>query len=188
MIPEPDEPSAAEAEAAAAPPPEAEPAGEAAPETEPGGFAFPEGFEVDETGVAALSAWAERHGVDHGQAQELVDLYVESRAEEAGRQRQAQIDCLQDWESQVRADRELGGADLERKLAIARAPLDRFADPELRDLLDATGLGSHPGVVRLFYRLGQALGGERFIAPGSGSGPATPEARARRLYDRTYKE
>jgi len=156
--------------------------------TAPAGFAFPEGFEVDEAAVADFGAWAERAGVGEAPAQELVDLYVRTRQQEAESQRQAQVAQLQDWERQVKTDRELGGADLERKLAVARAPLERFADPELRDLLDATGLGSHPGVVRLFYRLGQALGGERFIPPGEGAGPTTPEARARRLYDKTYKE
>lgn len=42
----------------------------------------------------------------------------------------------------------------EQDIGVAKQALNRYATPELKALLNATGLGSHPEVVALFTRIG----------------------------------
>lgn len=57
------------------------------------------------------------------------------------------------WEAAARTDREIGGERLEGSIADAREALDRHGTPELRELLDDSGLGSHPEILRLLARV-----------------------------------
>ena len=42
-------------------------------------------------------------------------------------------------------------------MATARRAIERFGTPALRQLLNETGLGNHPEMVRLAVRVGRAL-------------------------------
>jgi len=65
-------------------------------------------------------------------------------------QREDQDAQVASWEAEAR---KLPPADVEAAQAFAREHLD----DELRDVLASTGLGSHPGVIRLAARLATAL-------------------------------
>ena len=49
--------------------------------------------------------------------------------------------------------------------------LDAFATPEFRQLLEQTGMGNHPEVIRTFYRAGKAISEDGLV---SGSAPKAP--------------
>jgi Fe-S-cluster formation regulator IscX/YfhJ len=82
-------------------------------------------------------------------AQKLLEL----RQVDQVRARDASMDA---WESATRTDREIGGDRLEGAIADAREALERHGTPELRDLLDESGLGSHPEILRLLARVVRA--------------------------------
>ncbi|GAB5471747.1 MAG: hypothetical protein Kilf2KO_47770 [Rhodospirillales bacterium] len=188
LAPPPDQPEE-RADAAPEAPEESAPETEApSGETEAAGFSFPEGFAVDEAQLSGFQDWVAANAVEPSQAQALIDLYLQGQEKQRQEALDARVAEVGDWEARARSDAVTGGPDFERKLAVARGALDRFGDPGLRDLLDASGLGSHPDVLRWMYRVGQATADDRFIPPGSGSAPLSPEARARRLYDNTYKD
>ncbi|MEO1193592.1 MAG: hypothetical protein AAFY02_17675 [Pseudomonadota bacterium] len=175
--------------------PEAEPAEDAASadavetKAEPAaGYSFPEGYEVDPTQLAGFEAWVEETGVAPDRAQALIDLYLQGQEGQRRQALEARVAELQGWEEAARQDAVTGGADFDAKLSVARSALERYGDQELRAFLDETGVGSHPALLRLFYRVGQAAADDRFIPPGNGTAALSPEARARRLYDKTYKE
>ncbi len=151
-------------------------------------LSFPDDFEVNQQDFSAFKDWAGRNKVGQEEAQTLIDLFVRSQDSQLQRTLEAKQAEVQGWEEAARSDRELAGPDFDRKLAVARTAIDRFGDQELKDFLDYSGIGSHPALVRWMLRVGQATADDRFIPPGGGSGPLTPEARARRLYDNTYKD
>ncbi len=151
-------------------------------------LSFPDDFEVDQANLSEFKDWAGRNKVGTGEAQALIDLFIRSQDGQHQRNLEAQRAEVQGWEEKARADQDLGGPDFERKLAVAQTAIDRFGDKELRDFLDFSGIGSHPAVVRWMLRVGEATADDRFIPPGRASGPLSPEARARRLYDNTYKD
>ncbi|MEQ8652378.1 MAG: hypothetical protein RIC87_07940 [Kiloniellales bacterium] len=168
-----------------APKEEGEQAGE---ETALPDYRFPDDFAVDQGQLSAFQKVADEHKVSKEAAQAFLDLFVDNQTGQGKAFRDHQIQTIQDWEKQTKADELVGGQDFERKLAVARTAVDRFGDQGLRDYLDESGAGSNPHVVRWMYRAGQFAADDRYIQPGQGTGPLSPEARARRLYDNTYKD
>jgi hypothetical protein len=69
------------------------------------------------------------------------------------------------WETAVKADPELGGAEHEKVMGVAAQALKTFGTPELHSFLLESRLGSNPEVVRLLYRVGQAISQDG-VTPG----------------------
>lgn len=83
------------------------------------------------------------------------------------------------WEATVKADKEIGGAKLAENLALATKARD-LGGPEFVKVLDKTGLGNHPAVIRTFMRLGKALSEENFVSAGTST--SGTRSQADRLY------
>lgn len=92
-------------------------------------------------------------------------------------------EAVKNWEAEVRADPEYGGDKLDATLANAQKVLKDFGDPGLAQLLQTSGLGNHPALVRTFAKIGAAFGGDSFI-PGK-NGADTIHKDARSLYSNT---
>lgn len=72
------------------------------------------------------------------------------------------------WAESAKSDKEFGGEKLEENLAVAKKALDQFGSPELRTLLNDSGLGNHPEMIRVLYRAGKAISEDRFVGAGRG--------------------
>ena len=165
------------ASAAAAPAPAAPPA-VAAPPAAPESYTFtaPEGHELDSATADAFAGVAKELGLTQDAAQKVVDKMAPHLA-----QRQAeQIKAVHEqWREQSTADKEFGGDKLAENLGLAKKAMDTFASPELKALMNQTGLGNHPEVIRMFVKAGKAISEDSFVA-GKDAPPASGDAR--RLY------
>lgn len=91
------------------------------------------------------------------------------------------------WSAAVQADKELGGEQLAENLAVARKALNTLGSPQLLQLLDKSGLGNHPDLVRAFFRAGRMIA-EDAVLPGgtkpvgAAVGRTAHERAASRLY------
>lgn len=141
-------------------------AGADKPEIEYGEFALPEGIVLDEQALGRFTPIAKELGLNQDQAQKFVSLYAEMQAES----QQQFADQVAQWGEQARNDPEMGGAKFDESLAVAVTGLKAFASPELIDLLNSTGLGNHPEMIRFCRRVGMALGEDKTVAPGNGAG------------------
>jgi len=141
-------------------------------------FAAPEGVTFDDVVIDAFSEVARDLNLPQDQAQKVLDKMAPVMA-----QRQAeQIAAVRSqWETEARADKEFGGENLNENLAVAKRAMDAFATPELKTLLNESGLGNHPEIIRAFYRAGKAISEDPFI-PGAGK-HAPQQGDARRLYN-----
>lgn len=118
-----------------------------------GDFTLPDGIAVDENIVGEFKGIAAEAGLSKDQAQKLVDLRVKQvQAEQAAWQKTQET-----WVNEVKADKEFGGDNLPANLAVAAKALDQFGTPQLRQLLDAYGIGNHPEMVRFVYRVGKGM-------------------------------
>ena len=106
--------------------------------------------------------------------QKLVEW--ESKAAAAGRQnaQYAREQILQRWTEQTQA---LFGPGYRQEVARALAAAERFGGPELRALLDATGLGSHPTVVKTFHQISKQIAEDTSVS-----------GRVRAAADKTFAE
>ncbi|THF64319.1 hypothetical protein [Pseudothauera rhizosphaerae] len=135
-------------------------------------FTFEEGAAPLDAEVAAdIKATAKELGLSQEKAQKLADLAVKRTAAA----QQQQVERLQqartEWADTARADQEFGGEKLNENLAVARKALDAFGSPELKSLLNESGLGNHPEFIRLLYRTGKAISEDRIVTGGAPTGP-----------------
>jgi len=114
----------------------------------------PEGFEVNPEIKGEFETTAKEIGLSQEGASKLVELQGKLYA----RQAEAVATQITEWGKQVKGDKELGGNDHDAKMGKAIAFRDAFFTPEVKTLLDKTGLGNHPEIVRGFYRAGEAMG------------------------------
>lgn len=159
-------------------PPATPPAAPPPPETPPTyEFRAPQGKEYDSQLIGAYSEGARKAGLTQEKAQELLD----SMAPALAARQQEQITAIQQgWVEAAKTDQEIGGANLEKNLSLAATALDKFGTPELRNLLDGTGLGNHPEVVRFMSRAGKALAEDTVVM---GRAPQSPVNDAKSFYE-----
>lgn len=137
-------------------------------------FKLPDGVEADAELFGKFKPLAKDLGLKSEGAQKLVDLFVEGQkrwAEQAVDQWTQQDKA---WTDTLRTDKELGGADAQAKLNVARKAIQRFGGDELRKALDDLGIGNHPALVRFAYRVGQQIS-EDSIAGARGTGGVQPK-------------
>lgn len=132
---------------------------------------MPEGIELDKAAAEEFTTIAKELKLDQATAQKLADI--------AAKQQQRQVEehtkLVESWVEQVKSDKDIGGDKLEENLGIARKALETFGTPELRDVLNASGLGNHPEVIRAFVKAGKAISEDRFVtgaAKGNDTDPA----------------
>lgn len=138
-------------------------------------FTVPEGYEFSGELAEDFKAVAKELNLSQEQAQRLIDLDMK-RLQSSG-------DALQqasaEWTESAKSDKEFGGDKLPENISLAKKALDTFGTPELRNLLEETGLGNHPEIIRAFYRAGKAISEDGFIA---GGGNPSRKSDARSLY------
>lgn len=153
---------------------------EGAPETYE--FKTPEGLKLDETVVAEFSTVAKELGLPQDAAQKIIDKLAPKIAERSATAQKDAIAALQtEWTNSTKADKEFGGDKLDANLSVAKKALDAFGTPELRTLLNETGLGNHPEIIRAFYRAGKTISEDSFVPGGKQPGKVDKSA-AEALY------
>ena len=74
-----------------------------------------------------------------------------------------------EWATQSKSDSEFGGENLTDNLDVAKASLDTFGTDALKSLLQETGLGNHPEVIRFMYRAGKAISEDSYVGNSEGA-------------------
>lgn len=136
-----------------------------------------DGQQFSEEQVQGFAATARELGLSQENAQKMFATMVPTA-------RQYLVDDLkaksQEWASLSEKDPEIGGANFKANVGVANQALKQFATPEFTALLRGSGLGAHPEVVRVFYRIGKAMQQDHGVT-GSASAPAG----ARRRYPKS---
>lgn len=133
-------------------------------------FKMPEGFTLDEARAVEFSEVAKGLKLNQEQAQQLVDLHIKSQTAQV----EAHAAQVQAWGGAVASDPELGKPENQ---AVAKKVIEQFGTPELKQYLQSTGLGNHPELVGMVYRIGKAISEDTFQAGRSGAAgrPQAPE-------------
>jgi len=145
------------------------------------------GVTFDQEAFDAVEPILRELNLSNDAAQALTNAYAEKvlplLEKRAGERWDTQgADMRKGWETEARGDPEIGGAKFDETKALAKQTFVRFgvkADGPFLKLLEESGLGSHPDMLRFVANVGR-LTGEASVDQGSGG------AQPPRLADRIY--
>lgn len=143
-------------------------------------FVTPEGVELVPEIVEEAKTIFKDMGLSQDQAQTLVDFnssqFVKAR-EEA---QEAWDNTLNDWEKSSKDDKEFGGADFDKNLSGIRKAVKHFGNDEFREILDHTGVGSHPEMLRFLHKVSAIIKDDDILHGERPAGP--PRTQAERIF------
>lgn len=145
-------------------------------------FKMPEGVTLDEELVGELGKAAKELNLSQEQAQKVADLGAKQAAKLKTTLEATIAKARTEWADAARADKEIGGDKFNENLGFAKKAMDQFATPEMRAILNQSGLGNHPEMIRCFHRVGKAMAEDKFV---SGAAPGADKDIADRLYGKT---
>ena len=160
--------------------PEGEQTAKGAPETY-ADFTLPEGVQLDAAVVDEIKGLAKELGVSQEAAQKIADVAAKSTKSFETQQAETVKSISQGWAEETRNDKEIGGTALAENLAKAKAAMDATTTPQLRMLLDRTGLGNNPEVIRHFLKIAPAFAADSTFPGGKAPGDGKQSA-AKVLY------
>lgn len=134
-------------------------------------FKLPEGAKEDPELMGQFKELAKAEKLSPEMAQKIVDFAPKLSERIAQANQQAWNETIQDWQSQVKADPEIGGAKLEANLSNISKAIDSYMPKEKQALLDAfvlTGAGSNPQIVKFIARLASQVSEPKYV-PGAGA-------------------
>lgn len=123
---------------------------------------------LSEESAKDFGAAARELGLSQEKAQKLVSSMTPAVAAHL---QQKLAGYANEWIASAKADAEIGGANYNRNLGVAKLAYDKYATPELKKVLAVSGLGCNPEILRLFYRVGKTLQEDQGV--GAGNGPQT---------------
>lgn len=144
-------------------------------------YKLPDGVQVDEALLGEFNTVAKELGLTQAQAQKLVDLQAKTAAAgETGREEflakalKTQSDT---WVNEIKNDPELGGAKFDATVSTAVKAISTFFGDDFRELLNDSGIGNNPALIRGMHKIGLAISEDKLVIPGSDAS-ATEEVSA----------
>lgn len=135
-------------------------------------FKLPEGMNLDSEANEKFVSLAKSLNLSQEQAQGLVSLQAEISAKQ-------QQDVLSNYQNTVRAWKDETvkalGPDYKKEIGVAVKAIDRFGSPELKQLLEDTGLGNNKEFVQFAVKVGKAISEGSFVDGKSGASKTDAE-------------
>ena len=122
--------------------------------------------ELDPEVLTAFGEVAKDLNLSQDAAQKVLDKVAPViQARQAQEVEQVRIE----WANEAKADQEFGGESLTANLEIAKTSLNAFGTDALKSLLQESGLGNHPEVIRFMYRAGKAISEDSYVGNSQGA-------------------
>lgn len=132
-------------------------------------FKPPEGVEFDPEQLNEYTPIFKEAGLTQEVAQKLLESHL--TIQQAAMEKQ-----LTAWSEELKNDKEFGGKNFDANVKAAQAAVARFLTAEDKAFLDRTGLGSHPGLVKAFHRIGKAISEDAVPPPNKEPAAKGPKA------------
>lgn len=136
-----------------------------------------ENLDVQEEVFASFKQLAAELKLSPETVQKLLDWEANIGLEERKKRSANRGEILQKWTTQTK---EMFGPRYQHEVGRALRAVEQFGGAELRQLLDATGLGSHPVIVKTFHAISQQISEDCSV--GAGSHKQTDKTFAEALY------
>lgn len=131
-----------------------------------------EGSKLPAAAVQEVADFAKANKLTQEQAQAVLDHKETAVKAYADQQAQVMEEKKAGWLEAIKADKELGVLNeqgVNQACEMSKRVLQRFGEPELINVLETSGMGNYPALVRFTSRIAKAMGEDKFI-----SGPPEP--------------
>tara|TARA_R100001594_G_scaffold38470_2_gene69681 strand:- start:2866 stop:3513 length:648 start_codon:yes stop_codon:yes gene_type:complete len=156
-------------------------------------FEAPEGAEVNEEALAQFADTAKELKLSQAQYQSLIEYDMQRQAEAVQAMSDQYSNRVASWAEEAKADKVIGGEALDENLGLAKRAIETFGDDDLAQIMsapsadnpDGLGLGNHPAMIRLFYRVGKSISESNLVTGDSKvEGPSALE----RMYPSMFQQ
>jgi len=147
----------------------------------------PDGYDFGDTKDPRLDFYknaTHQIGLTQDQAASMLQLYAAVEQEQTKESDKANADFAVD--SQIQLKREWG-ANYDSKIDMAQRAFAQFSSKEFSKLMDDTGLGNHPELLKAFSKVGEMLGDEQLVV-GSGRGGSMSPQQAKEEIESLYRD
>lgn len=140
---------------------------------------LPEGITLDKAQIEKVEDFAKSLGLTNDEAQHFLDMKTDAVTSYVEQQKQQLNQRITEWEETSKKDPEIGGEKFPQAVEIAKRALGKFANKEFVQMLNESGLGSHPDVIRTFARIGKQMSNDTLV---HGSAQAAPDKSLGELF------
>ena len=120
-------------------------------------FTLPEGMEMDKDMAEQVTPLLKDLGMTQENAQRLIDFYSDGVQRVHDATVQAWADRQEQWQQESEDDPEYGKGNYDDSLAIAKSAVRELGGTALMKAIEETQMGSHPEVIRAFWKIGKAM-------------------------------
>jgi len=135
-------------------------------------FDLPENFDMNNDTLAEYHTFAKENGLTQEQAQRGVDMVAQMKEAEMNQW----VEQQKSWVEQAKADTEYGNDKFDESISVAVKARDSFGTSEFNEMLDSSGLGNHPEMIRFLHRVGKAISEDSVVVGGTTTSQLTREA------------
>jgi len=126
-------------------------------------FDLPENFDMNNDTLAEYHTFAKENGLTQEQAQRGVDMVAQMKEAEMNQW----VEQQKSWVEQAKADTEYGNDKFDESISVAVKARDSFGTSEFNEMLDSSGLGNHPEMIRFLHRVGKAISEDSVVVGGT---------------------
>ena len=135
-------------------------------------FEVPEEYGINDETLTDYQSWAKENNLTQDQAQAGVNMVTKMQEAQVSQW----VEQQKAWVDQAKSDTEIGGEKFDENISTAVKARDSFGNSEFSEMLDTSGLGNHPEMIRFLNRVGKAISEDRVIVSGANAGQRSQES------------
>ena len=104
---------------------------------------------------------------------------------------QAQAETLKGWQTELKNDQDVGGANLKSSVQAVRGLIERAGGEqasELLNMLNDSGMTDFPPLFKFLHRIASAVGEDAFAGQGRGTPKSDEDAKLRKRYHTMFND
>ncbi len=140
-------------------------------------FKVPEGMELDKNLLEESIPVLKELNLTQEQAQKLVDLQSKYATVQAEKTAQVWKETIDKWTTDSKTDKEFGGTKLNESITVSKLALKEFGNDGFKEMLDFTGIGNHPEMIRFLFKVGKLVKEDGILHGTNNSGGSKDPAK-----------
>lgn len=142
-------------------------------------YTIPEGFSLDKDMLGNFNKVAKELNLSQDKAQKLIDVAVNHTQQINKQGHEAFHEVRKGWVSELKEDKEFGGAKYDKTIHHAQKVLQKFGSEGLNKFLVSSGAGDNGEVIKLLARIGSKISEDTVV---DGAPVGAPKSAAEIIY------